>query len=403
MARSKPKASALFHSYEKLQIYSHRVDFWTGSEDHGSRATNAPAKHTEFASWPTLPLRSSPHDALTLSLSHFSRSWTLPYGPKVSGDRYAVSFQKLVNALFNNLRNNVKVSHSAFQVFKSKAQQLKDTYQRLSEKFEGHKERGELFYDDMDNPHIGQYRIYEQILRVFENVPPLDRVNTAHRKTIGRILTLLQKLDQRYEQQPLYMETWSSAVLANCKDEIRLMHFAKNCQPETLYTAAEHGHDDPATYYYDAKEVQEGQNGSDVSGQLSLKLWRRSAGRSKSWRRCPKTRLDDSEQNVKNLQLSYHDGHRFFQPPLWIPSAYIHSRGSEQSARLARYVQKHRSRGQTKYRDINIDYNIEIHDVGAVVQDSQPLPALYLDWNDNQCSVCTLRRDMSYDRSWRTS
>jgi hypothetical protein len=381
MALSKHRASALFQSYTQPQPYSDRVNVWNKFEHYGSPG---------FAAWPTLPPRLSPHDASNLSLSHFSRSWTLPHGPKVSRDTYAASFQRLVNALFDNLRYNVKVSHSAFQVFKSKAQQLKDKYQQLFEKFEGHRERGELFYDDMDNPHIGQYRMYEQILRLFENVPPLDRVKTDGTR-IGRILTSLEKLDQRHEQQLLSMETWSSAVFANCRVELRLMHFAESSQRRTLIATTEHGRDDPVTYYYDAKELQEGKNDNDVSGQLSLKLWRRSAGRSKSWRRCPKTRLAGSERHLKISQPSHHDGHQFFQSPLWIPSAYIHSRGLERSTKLARYVQKHESRGQIEHQDVDIDHDINILDVDAVAHGSHSLPASDLNCEDNQSSVCTLR------------
>jgi hypothetical protein len=84
---------------------------------------------------------------------------------------------------------------------------------------------------------------------------------------------------------------------------------------------------------------------------------------------------------------------------LWIPSAYIHSRRPKPSAKLARYVQRHRSRGQTKHRDINIGYEIDTHDVGAAVQGSHSLPALHLDWGDDHSSVCALRRDMSRDWS----
>ncbi|KAH3914492.1 hypothetical protein HBI56_094720 [Parastagonospora nodorum] len=392
MALSKHKASALFQSYNQPQPYSYGLNVWNKFEDYGSLG---------FAAWPTLPPRLSPHDASTLSLSNFSRIWTLPHGPKASEDTYAASFQKLVNALFNNLRYNVKVSHSAFRVFKSKAQQLKDKYQRMFENFESHRERGELFYDDMDNPHIGQYRMYEQILRLFENVPPLDRVKT-YGKRIGRILTLLKNLDQRQKQQLLSMETWSSAVFANCRVEMRLTLFAEASQRRTLIVTTEHGRDDTATSYYDAKEVQEGQNDSDVSGQLSLKLWRRSAGRSKSWRRCPKTRLAGSERHVKILQPSHHDGYQFFQSPLWIPSAYIRSRGLERSTKLARYVQRHESRGQTEHQDVDIDHDINVLDVDEVAHGSHSPPASDLNCEDDQSSDIDLflRGELISRRGW---
>ncbi|KAH6881408.1 hypothetical protein BKA58DRAFT_2034 [Alternaria rosae] len=60
----------------------------------------------------------------------------------------------------------------------------------------------------------------------------------------------------------------------------------------------------------------------DIQGQGKLNAWRRSAGRQKSWRRCPKRIVFNCAQHrLLSAQLRNLDG-RFFKSPLWIPQVF---------------------------------------------------------------------------------
>ncbi|KAF2628420.1 hypothetical protein BU25DRAFT_35375 [Macroventuria anomochaeta] len=77
-----------------------------------------------------------------------------------------------------------------------------------------------------------------------------------------------------------------------------------------------------------------------ILGQISLKIWRRAAGKNKSWKRCPKTTVP-RQTHHKWVRLSPSGfEHQFAKSPLWLPAAFLRSQARKKSSRLSCVVRR---------------------------------------------------------------
>ncbi|KAF2035807.1 hypothetical protein EK21DRAFT_84213 [Setomelanomma holmii] len=94
-------------------------------------------------------------------------------------------------------------------------------------------------------------------------------------------------------------------------------------------------------------------NDDDIVGANMLSVWKNTAGRSKSWRRCAKAPSSKLSQNQKMRSNGLKIAHHFSKAPLWVPVVFIRferGRHPSKSVRIWRY-QETRSPKETESID----------------------------------------------------
>ena len=76
----------------------------------------------------------------------------------------------------------------------------------------------------------------------------------------------------------------------------------------------------------------------DVTGQMSLDVWRGTAGNSKSWRRYPKAIASKQFRRKHTLSKRIDVERRFDKALEWVPSAFVRSQHAERPSRMERIV-----------------------------------------------------------------
>ena len=100
----------------------------------------------------------------------------------------------------------------------------------------------------------------------------------------------------------------------------------------------------------------------DVQGQKRLNAWRCSAGRHKSWRRCPKVlAVTAAQQRLISVQLRKLDGISF-KSPLWIPQAFQQYQYEDKRGRGDKLTRLRQQKRVPKKGNWKEDYDLGVHD-----------------------------------------
>jgi hypothetical protein len=75
-------------------------------------------------------------------------------------------------------------------------------------------------------------------------------------------------------------------------------------------------------------------------GQTSIDVWRNTAGRSKSWRRCPKSVATGASHTKHARRVVKYSEKGFAKSPLWVPSAFVRSGQGPRARHVERPVER---------------------------------------------------------------
>lgn len=129
----------------------------------------------------------------------------------------------------------------------------------------------------------------------------------------------------------------------------------------------------------------------DIQGQVKLNTWRRSAGRQKSWRRCPRRMISDCAQyRLLSAQLRNLDG-RFFKSPLWVPQVFQQHYDVEKQDRDNRLtrlrLQNRAARKEDQKEKHNLEFKKELSNPAQSYKADFTLPTLREQQNQTLQSV----------------
>jgi hypothetical protein len=92
----------------------------------------------------------------------------------------------------------------------------------------------------------------------------------------------------------------------------------------------------------------------NTKGHRLLGKWKRTSGRSKTWKRCPRSKQPQQSPCLKTTSPANFGGCQFFVSPLWIPSTLLRIEQKVRPQRVKRLTRSPKARQRCKWRDTQI-------------------------------------------------